>query len=65
VQRSPVVSRRVVLVGVGIAFLAGLLLRFPDYLTAAATAVLAGFAGMQLLAEWRKRESESGPPTPV
>ncbi len=51
-------SRRVVLVGVGIAFLAGLLLRFPDYLTAAATAVLAGFAGVQIWAERRKRESD-------
>ncbi len=52
-------SRRFLLVAVGVAFLAGLLLRFPDYLTAAATAVLAGFAGVQIVREilaGRRRE---------
>jgi hypothetical protein len=53
-----VLSRRVLLAGVGAAFLAGLLVRFPDLLTAAATAVLAGFAGVQLWVEWRRRENE-------
>jgi len=54
-----VLSRRFLLVAVGVAFLAGLLLRFPDYLTAAATAVLAGFAGVQIVREilaGRRRE---------
>ncbi len=51
-------SPRIVLLSVSVAFLAGLLLRFPDYLTAAATAVLAGFAGVQIWVERSKRQSE-------